>query len=471
VLLAVGLALLGAPAWAQSGRTVVGSAHDLSRRGILPPGADPSVMQSEVCIHCHASGHMGKGQGPLWSRQSAPRVYTPYSSETMHAHPGQPDGSSKLCLSCHDGALATDAAATGIAAPVSRPKAVFRDPFGSALSLPAAGAPVLGTDLSDDHPVSFVYDSTLALRDGQLALPEQTLSGLGGTIAHDLLDDARKVQCTSCHDPHDNARGQFLQLPAHDGRLCVVCHTRRGYDVAAHSGAESPDFLSNCSVCHEEHGASRGSPLLVEPQRELCGRCHRQVALEMRPGASTRHAVEALSDGTGALTCSTCHDPHVLRPERGWSRPILTDPDDRVRPPAIVDDELTPHSYRTAPREALSDGGEFCLDCHDGTWHGAANLAAELSSRRIPQSGFRIDNLGLHASHARSRSNPGGAGCTYCHDAHGTGGNRGIPRRALLYEWLTVNDFPYSGKRSCSTSDVLGACHTMAPSRRAQPLR
>lgn len=461
-LLALGLLLWTTPAHAQGARTVVGSPHDLSMRGGIPGGPAGAETGSDVCIHCH-TGHIGRAQGPLWSRTDSPRVYIPYSSETMDARTGQPDGASKLCLSCHDGAIASNTIAGSTSAP---PTHVVMMP-GSPFALPRGfRGPILepiGPDLSDDHPVSFVYDAGLAMRDGQLAVPEQTYAGTGHTVARDMLDRDRKVQCTSCHDAHDNGRGYFLRLPNEDGRLCVACHLRRGYEQSVHSEARTPSFRGNCTVCHVQHGAARSSPLLVRPQRELCGFCHASQAQAMRPGAPTSHGAEGRGRG-GALSCSTCHDPHLVRVSSPFDRQILTDPDDRIRPPQVLTSDMVPVSYRGDPRRARESSSEFCMDCHDGTWVGATNLSAELSSRRVPQTEFRIDSLGLHATHARSRGTTGGVGCTYCHDPHGTGGNLGIPRRALLYEWITVADFPYRGKRSCSTSDVLGSCHT--PARR-----
>lgn len=456
-LIALALLVLPGAAWAEGARTVVGSAHDLSARGGVP-GGPQGATGSDVCIHCH-TGHLGRAQGPLWSRKDAPRVYVPYSSDTMDARTGQPDGASKLCLSCHDGAIASNTIAA--AASPRRPPVVLApgSPFAPPDRAPSPVVQAIGPDLSDDHPVSFVYDAGLAMRDGLLAVPEQTFAGTGRTIAHDMLDRKHKVQCTSCHDAHDNGRGAFLRLPQEDGRLCTTCHVRRGYEASAHSEAGSPAFRGSCTVCHVQHGAARSSPLLVRPERDLCGHCHPKESTAMRPGAPTAHGARGRGE---PLSCSTCHDPHLVRQATPFDRQILTDPDDRIRPAEVLSGDLVPVSYRTDPRRARDSGSEFCMDCHDGTWVGAVNLSAELSSRRVPQTDFRIDSLGLHATHARSRGSSTGVGCTYCHDPHGTGGNRGVPRRALLYEWITVADFPYRGRRSCSTSDVLGACHSAA---------
>lgn len=423
-------------------KSVVGTPHDLSRR-------DPS--DSRVCVYCHVPHNAG-GEGPLWAREIGPRSYEIYSSRTLDATPGQPDGASKLCLSCHDGTLAPDQPGRGGARrPTIRPFSPHDEAF-------------IGSDLSNDHPISFVYGAELAVRDRQLALPEQRPSGLGKSITEDLLDRDRKLQCTSCHSAHDNSLGGFLRVSNDGARLCQVCHERRDYRRSAHQVSQSSRFRDNCMACHVDHRGARDTPLLAKPQQELCGSCHQREAAAMGPAAVSRHGLE---DGLLApevsfrtMRCATCHDPHTVRPKGASSRRFLTDPDDRSIPRPMVREEITPHGYVTDPHLAAQDTGEFCMDCHDGTWPGALNLRAELSSVRFVRSEFAIGRANLHASHARTVANPKGTGCTYCHDVHGTRGNTGVPRGKLLYPWLSVNEFPYRQKGSCSTGDILGRCHS-----------
>jgi predicted CXXCH cytochrome family protein len=88
-----------------------------------------------------------------------------------------------------------------------------------------------GTDeLASSHPISFVYDSALAARDGALKDPSQA-STLGRTIREDLLDPESKVQCGSCHDVHSSSVGNSL-LRGYDfgdrygPELCRMCHVK-----------------------------------------------------------------------------------------------------------------------------------------------------------------------------------------------------------------------------------------------------
>ena len=68
-------------------------------------GTVKAVSETQVCVFCHTP-HNGSREAPLWNRSSSGQTYAPYTSSTAQAHPGQPTGNSKLCLSCHDGTIA-----------------------------------------------------------------------------------------------------------------------------------------------------------------------------------------------------------------------------------------------------------------------------------------------------------------------------------------------------------------------------
>jgi predicted CXXCH cytochrome family protein len=181
---------------------------------VLVAAAGTEAAHSTLgCADCHISHTPGMSVGPLWStRHTADGLptFTLYSSpsfDALQTDISRPDGASKLCLGCHDGTYSgLDSNGPGI----------FK-----------AG------DLARSHPVSFTYDTALAARvpGGRLHDPNVTSSGLGGTIAKDLLDQNGKLQCTSCHDPHlKTAKGpKLLRYEYAPGsrsgeRICVVCH-------------------------------------------------------------------------------------------------------------------------------------------------------------------------------------------------------------------------------------------------------
>jgi len=184
---------------------ITGSPHDFSS------GATWNST-GEICVPCHTPHHAMSTEAPLWNHEESVATYTMYDntvSSTFDATPEtEPDGPSKLCLSCHDGTvgLGNFGPNTGNTDYVT-------------------GTALLDTDLRDDHPVSFTYDDTLATTDGELYDPTTQISGLGGTIAEDMLF-AGKVQCASCHDPHDNINTNFLLKSNASSLLCLTCHNK-----------------------------------------------------------------------------------------------------------------------------------------------------------------------------------------------------------------------------------------------------
>jgi predicted CXXCH cytochrome family protein len=209
VILAGGLA-----ADTASAAGVADSVHNLSPSG---PGMVKAAESAGVCEFCHTPHHASPAAA-LWNRRSPGTTYTPYTSSTAVAVPGQPTGSSLLCLSCHDGTVAL-----GDVLSRRRPIAMAG---GSGIIPP--GRARTGTDLRHHHPVSFVYDSHLAARRGELAMP----SSLPREIR---LDRSGRLQCTSCHDPHDNSLGDFLVLPNSSSQLCVECHEKAGWSSSSHA--------------------------------------------------------------------------------------------------------------------------------------------------------------------------------------------------------------------------------------------
>ncbi|MFH1851497.1 MAG: cytochrome c3 family protein [Candidatus Neomarinimicrobiota bacterium] len=181
---------------------IAGSAHDFS--------ASSWNSSGEICIVCHTphNANTNVTGAPLWNHQVTSSTYTLYSSFSVDASMGQPSGSSKLCLSCHDGTVAVDN-------------------FGSVTTgtTDISSANEIGTSISDDHPISFTYDDALATSDGGLYAPTTVNSGLGSTIDADLLAD-HKLECSSCHDVHDNGSGSFLVMANDASALCLTCHNK-----------------------------------------------------------------------------------------------------------------------------------------------------------------------------------------------------------------------------------------------------
>ena len=93
---------------ATASASIVDTVHNLSTSG---PGTIKAVSEDRVCVFCHTP-HNASAAAQLWNRADPAGPHTPYTSSTMNAAPGQPTGSSRLCLSCHDGTIALGATLT-----------------------------------------------------------------------------------------------------------------------------------------------------------------------------------------------------------------------------------------------------------------------------------------------------------------------------------------------------------------------
>jgi len=195
---------------------ITGSAHDFSGY---------AWSAAEICLPCHTPHHADNtvADAPLWNHEvTAVAAYTLYSSSTMNAIDlGQPNGNSKLCLSCHDGTVAVDSYG-GLTGTVNIAT------FDNGGTQPV-GYAFVDTDLSDDHPISFTYDDALAGSDGELHTPSNTAAigvGAGGTINAEMLF-AGKMECASCHDVHNGAGNDNLLVLNNTGSaLCLTCHSK-----------------------------------------------------------------------------------------------------------------------------------------------------------------------------------------------------------------------------------------------------
>ena len=264
--IAVVLALMAPAATA----VLSSSKHNLSVSG---PGTIKATGESQICVFCHTP-HSAAPNSPLWNRRSPGSTYTPYSSSTAVAIPGQPSGASILCLSCHDGTIALGEILSSTT-PISL--------AGGVTTMPV-GAGRLGTDLSDDHPISFAYTATLAGQRGELVNP----STLTGAVK---LDSSGQMQCTTCHNAHDDSNGKFLVRSNTASALCQTCHVKNYWTQSAHSTSPAtwtgvaPDpwptstlttVASNaCLNCHKSHAAGGRQRLLnFAVEESNCTACH-----------------------------------------------------------------------------------------------------------------------------------------------------------------------------------------------------
>lgn len=220
-LLVAATLLLPASHAAGQQESVVDTVHNLSASG---PGEVRAVSEAEICKFCHIP-HNAQAPVPLWGHALSSAQYTVpeiRDNRGQRQPAPQPEGSSRLCLSCHDGTVALGDITTE-----ARPIAM-----GGTQRLSAGRKGFLGTDLSGSHPVSFVVpEGDPGHVGGELDMGLRPLSAIR-TDPEVRLDAQGKMQCTTCHDPHSDRYHQpglvprFWVKPTYE-EVCLTCHVLR----------------------------------------------------------------------------------------------------------------------------------------------------------------------------------------------------------------------------------------------------
>ncbi|MDT8068734.1 MAG: cytochrome c3 family protein [Terriglobia bacterium] len=326
----------------------------------LGPGSKAQGPLALGCVYCHAPHSGVGGATPLWNQTLSKQTYSTYTSSTAANTTTQPvlQGSSSLCLSCHDGTVALGTTAA----------------YGKIAMNPIAGTDSFGANLQQSHPIS-------------LNLPIKDSVDLAASLvaSHKTADPTGKVQlingnveCNSCHNPHvqsiDQTEQNFLAIPDSNSQLCFACHdparTMTGQvnpllnwstgihatatnQVSANSGLGSyPTVAQNgCTSCHQNHNAPGSARLLNAPatpfpnadaSAQPCAQCHNGgsalspgvpnifdeylkqgkgagqsfygTAHPWPAGINTHDADEAtLLNNNRHATCADCHNSHAAQ--------------------------------------------------------------------------------------------------------------------------------------------------------------
>jgi len=181
LLTVLALVLIASPVFANS---INGSLHDVG------------VGTEDLCAYCHTphNADTSVASAPLWNRGISNSV-TPYTRSSMSATPSAtPGGDVGLCLSCHDGTAMNSGIVNSPAGGLTNASAI------------TTASALLTTDLTDDHPVGF------------------TATADGGAIQGFIIGNL--MQCSSCHNVHDNAVLPFLKSTNASSALCLTCHVK-----------------------------------------------------------------------------------------------------------------------------------------------------------------------------------------------------------------------------------------------------
>jgi predicted CXXCH cytochrome family protein len=470
----VGLALacLASPHDAVAQSEIAKTVHNLTPEG---SGRQKETVKTGLCVFCHTP-HNGSPVRSMWNRDLPGITYQLYSSSTTRADLKQPTGSSRLCLSCHDGFVAMG----NLRVP----------PAGDPLTLgPMTGPSVLGTDLSDDHPVSFVYDTALAARHPGLADPTSVPKTL-------KLDTKGELQCTTCHNPHESKRPKFLRMDNPFGAMCVACHKPSGWSLSIHAispatwnGAGTnpwpadagPTVASNaCRNCHRTHSAGHGARLLAwRQERDNCLACHagtvarKNIAAEFDNGSkSSRHPieiaewthdpVESAASMPRHVTCVDCHNPHAAT-----AKPAI--------PPAVPGalQGVSGVSAGGIPVREATFEFQVCSKCH-GVREPAGAGITRVEATRIVSTKIDPSNQSFHPIVTQGRNSTikglitpltasSMIGCTDCHNNDDWSPNGISPRGAHASRYAPILERYYQTTdptpESATNYDLCYKCH------------
>ena len=185
--------VVGVASFASAG-VIKGSAHDFTTQ----------AWTNEICQPCHTPHNAGVAE-LLWNHEASAATYKAYSSYALTTGliTGI-DATSKKCLACHDGTVNVDA-------------------FGG-----AAGAATItayanfGSNLSNDHPIGFLY-ATAAAADGEIYNTAKAEMGTAITANGTM-------GCYTCHDVHNTSTPtgvpSLLRMTNASSALCLACHNK-----------------------------------------------------------------------------------------------------------------------------------------------------------------------------------------------------------------------------------------------------
>ncbi len=147
---------------------------------------------AEFCTKCHDTTLSGSVRSIHWLAVGIAHV--PDDDRSSRGGGRALDASTRQCLSCHDGATATE----------SKNLTTW------------SGTKGYVGDKRRDHPVGVRYDRMSRPKDASPLRPASLVP------AHVLLPDGR-VSCISCHDLYA-ATPSLLSVPVQDSKLCLTCH-------------------------------------------------------------------------------------------------------------------------------------------------------------------------------------------------------------------------------------------------------
>lgn len=277
----------------------------------------------------------------LWATSAALAIDAPHSFNCFNCHNNPSNiadlsnavGVVNVCLSCHNPAVTVKAFS---------PKDLA-NPFGST---------VLGVYTSGRKQTSHNWYAPVNVPAAGATAP-QSADASGAKL---LITLEGKVNCGTCHDPHNNANGNFLRIPNGSDQLCLDCHRSRNttdhtkgthpvtVNYAAAVATNPAEFYSPprnanpanptssmkliggqvlCSTCHGIHHTDSNARTLDNFSSSTFGRLSSSpgylLRTDMRGGTANAvnictncHAGKLAHNNKGQnVQCADCHGGHV----------------------------------------------------------------------------------------------------------------------------------------------------------------
>jgi predicted CXXCH cytochrome family protein len=421
----IGLVLMfGIALWSTQALPVSDVANTKHNLSVTGPGPVKAATETAVCIFCHVP-HNALNAAPLWNRANSTGTYIPYASSTMKGTMGQPTGSSLLCLSCHDGTIAPGKVA-------SRSQAISMVGVNGDGTLLSTSSGNLGLDLSNDHPVSISYSASSANATAELfPAPQNSNVKLEGGL----------MQCSACHNAHDNTIPKFLVMSNTASALCTTCHNKAGWLGSSHATSTAtwngtlPDpwphtteltvATNACENCHQPHTAAGKARLLNSATEEgNCYTCHTgNVAGKTAPAKNMQSEMTKISghrvadysglhdpieanlvnSATRHVECADCHNSHQTNATAGTTQTASGSP--------VLSGSLKGVKGVTIGGAAIASATseyEVCLKCHgDSTGKKASTITRSVLSSTAGENNVRKEFLITNSSfHPVAGNNP-----------------------------------------------------------------
>ncbi|MCJ7802903.1 MAG: cytochrome c3 family protein, partial [Candidatus Marinimicrobia bacterium] len=118
------------------------------------------------------------------------------------------------CLSCHDGATATNTLPNGFA-DFTITLAMRESNSNSNINATFNDRNYNSQGIGNNHPVGIVYDETKA-----------GLNAIADLKIAKLEKGTNKITCASCHEPHGKTNASYLTVSNVGSSLCLDCHNK-----------------------------------------------------------------------------------------------------------------------------------------------------------------------------------------------------------------------------------------------------